>query len=78
MIQTQSYQVNHQVSSLLGSQGSGMFQTTCVSSDINRSPTARFEAENEATSQQSILLTINQVDLLMSLIKIILKTKTFI
>lgn len=55
-----------------------MFQTTCVSSDINRSPTARFEAENEATSQQSILLTINQVDLLMSLIKIILKTKTFI
>lgn len=48
-----------------------------VSAQIS-TPKARFDAGNEATSQQSILLTINQVDLLMSLIKIILKTKTFI
>lgn len=39
-----------------------MFQTTCVSSGINWSPKARFEAGNEATKRQSILLTINQVD----------------
>lgn len=48
-----------------------MFQTTCVSSDINRSPKARFEAGNEATNQQSILQLLIRLISLMSLIQII-------
>lgn len=40
-----------------------MFQTTCLRSGMNCSPNGRFEAGNEATNEQNILLSIDQVDL---------------
>jgi len=38
-----------------------MFPTTCVSSDVGWAPKARFQAGNEATSQQTILLLIRLI-----------------
>lgn len=56
-------EVNHSGTSPVRSQESSMFQTTCLRSGMNCSPNGRFEAGNEATSEQNILLSIDQVDL---------------
>lgn len=47
--------------------------SACVSSVISWSPKAQFEARNEASNRQNILLTINQVDLF-NIFKLFLKS----